>query len=175
MSEAPLAAPGPDAEADAGPGLSRRTVEQVVAGLLIALAALVIWDSLSRGAGWAPDGPQSGYFPARVGLLLLGAAGAAFWSSLRADRAAVFVTFGQLRRVLQVFGPLAVYVALIGPLGIYLASGLFMGAMMVMLGPFRPWQVALGAVAMPLIFFVVFETWFGVPLPKGPLEAALGY
>ena len=146
-----------------------------MAGLLVAFAALVLWDSFGRGAGWAPDGPQSGYFPARVGLLMLGAAGAAFWSSLRADRAAVFVTYAQLRRVLQVFGPLTIYVALIGPLGIYLASGLFMGAMMLMLGPFRPWQVALAATATPLVAFVVFETWFGVPLPKGPLEAALGY
>ena len=161
--------------AAAEPGVSRRGVEQVVAGLLVALAALVLWDSLGRGAGWASDGPQSGYFPARVGLIMLVAAGAAFWSSLHADRTEVFVTSEQLRRVLQVFGPLAVYVALIGPLGIYLASGLFMGAMMLMLGPFRPWQVALAAVATPLIAFVVFETWFGVPLPKGPLEAALGY
>ena len=161
--------------AGAEPGVSRRGVEQVVAGLLVALAALVLWDSLGRGAGWASDGPQSGYFPARVGLLMLGAAGAAFWSSLRADRAGVFVTYQQLRRVLQVFGPLVIYVALIRPLGIYLASGLFMGAMMVMLGPFRPWQIALAAVATPLLTFIVFETWFAVPLPKGPIEAMLGY
>ena len=155
--------------------MSRRAVEQVVAGLLVALSALVLWDSLGRGAGWASDGPQSGYFPARVGLLMLGAAGAAFWSSLRADRAEVFVTYQQLRRVTQVFGPLVVYVALIRPLGIYLASGLFMGVMMLMLGSFRLWQIALAAAATPLLFFIVFETWFTVPLPKGPLQAAFGY
>ena len=156
-------------------GVSRRAVEQVAAGLLIAFAALVLWDSLGRGAGWASDGPQSGYFPARVGLLMLGAAGVAFWSSLRADRAEVFVTYQQLRRVMQVFGPLVIYVALIRPLGIYLASGLFMGVMMLMLGSFRAWQIVLAAVATPLLFFIVFEAWFTVPLPKGPLEAMLGY
>ena len=87
----------------------------------------------------------------------------------------MFVTYAQLRRVLQVFGPLLVYVALIRPLGIYLSSGLFMAGMMAMLGGFRAWQVAVAAVATPLVFFIVFELWFAVPLPKGPLEDWLGY
>ena len=156
-------------------GVSRRSVERFVAALLVGLAALVLWDSFGRGAGWAPDGPQSGYFPARVGLLMLGGALVALWSSIRADNEAVFVTFVQLRRVLQVFGPLVLYVALIRPLGIYVSSGLFMAGMMAMLGGFRAWQVAAAALVTPLAFFVVFEIWFAVPLPKGPLEAMLGY
>jgi putative tricarboxylic transport membrane protein len=156
-------------------GISRRSVERAVAALLVALAALVLWDSFGRGAGWASDGPQSGYFPARVGLLMLAGALVALWSSIRADNEAVFVTFVQLRRVLQVFGPLVLYVALIQPLGIYVSSGLFMAGMMAMLGGFRAWQVVAAALVTPLAFFVVFESWFAVPLPKGPLEAMLGY
>jgi putative tricarboxylic transport membrane protein len=30
-------------------------------------------------------------------------------------------------------------------------------------------------IAVPLFFFVLFERWFLVPLPKGPLEAMLGF
>jgi hypothetical protein len=30
-------------------------------------------------------------------------------------------------------------------------------------------------VLVPLILFFVFEVWFLVPLPKGPLEAFFGY
>ena len=26
-----------------------------------------------------------------------------------------------------------------------------------------------------VVFFIMFEVWFKVPLPKGPLEALLGY
>ncbi|MBC7799999.1 MAG: tripartite tricarboxylate transporter TctB family protein [Gemmatimonadaceae bacterium] len=156
-------------------GLSRRAAERVTAALLIAFAGATLWDSLGRGAGWASDGPQSGYFPGRVGAFMLVGACIAMWSSLKPGRDEVLVTYVQLRRVLQVFGPLVVYVALIQPLGIYLASGLFMAAMMVMLGPFRPWQIALTGVLTPLAFFVVFERWFAVPLPKGPIEAMLGY
>jgi hypothetical protein len=35
--------------------------------------------------------------------------------------------------------------------------------------------VILCAVGVPLLTFVVFEIWFLVPMPKGPLEAWLGY
>jgi hypothetical protein len=31
------------------------------------------------------------------------------------------------------------------------------------------------AVAVPVITFFMFEIWFLVPLPKGPLENYLGY
>jgi hypothetical protein len=59
--------------------------------------------------------------------------------------------------------------------GIYVASALFMAGFMATLGSFRWWQVLLAAVLTPVITFWVFELQFRVPLPKGPLEAALGY
>jgi hypothetical protein len=31
------------------------------------------------------------------------------------------------------------------------------------------------SVAIPVATFVIFERWFLVPMPKGPLEAWLGY
>jgi p-aminobenzoyl-glutamate transporter AbgT len=31
------------------------------------------------------------------------------------------------------------------------------------------------AVIVPIVIFVMFEIWFLVPLPKGPLEVMLGY
>jgi hypothetical protein len=30
-------------------------------------------------------------------------------------------------------------------------------------------------VGVPLFFFIVFERWFLVPLPKGPIENLLGF
>jgi putative tricarboxylic transport membrane protein len=38
------------------------------------------------------------------------------------------------------------------------------------------WTVVVGlSVAFPVATFLVFEIWFLVPMPKGPLEAWLGY
>ena len=155
------------------PGLSRRVVEIIVALILMALAGMVLWDSYERGAGW-DGGPQNGFFPARVGWILLIAAFAAFVSALRREDS-VFVTYGQLRMVGSVFAPLFLYVLAIEFVGIYVASALFMAVFMVMLGDFRWWQSVLAVVAVPLVCFWVFEVQFRLSLPKGPVEAMLGF
>ncbi len=154
-------------------GLSRRAVECAVALILMGLSGLVLWDSYGRGAGWQ-DGPESGFFPARVGWLLLFASAFALVSAVRAADS-VFVTWGQLRQVSRVLVPLVVYVAAISSLGIYVASALFLALFMMTLGSFRWWAVIVASLAVPLVFFWVFEIQFRVPLPKGPLEVMLGY
>lgn len=155
-------------------GVSRRLVEAAVALLLIGLSGLVLWDSYGRGAGW-DGGPQNGFFPARVGWLLLIAASVVLVGALRSRTDAVFVTWRQLRQVLRVFVPLLLFVVLIAYAGIYVASALFMALFMVTLGAFRPWTVVLASLLVPLIAFWVFEIQFRVPLPKGALESALGF
>ncbi|NCX62813.1 MAG: tripartite tricarboxylate transporter TctB family protein, partial [Betaproteobacteria bacterium] len=70
--------------------------------------------------------------------------------------------------------PTVVYVALIQWLGIYLASSLFIAAFMWRLGGYRLILIAPVAIGVSAMFFIMFEIWFTVPLPKGPLEAMLG-
>ena len=159
------------------PSVGTRWPELAVAGFLMALAALVIADSLRVGTGWADDGPRSGYFPFYIGLLLLTASGWVFVSQLwrwrRADPA--FASRAQIAQVLAVFWPMLVYVALIFPLGIYLASAVLIGYFMRRYGKYRWALTAAVAVGVPLLFFLVFERWFLVPLPKGPIERLLGF
>ncbi|QFR34898.1 tripartite tricarboxylate transporter TctB family protein [Ancylobacter sp. TS-1] len=155
------------------PGLSRRAVECVVAALLCAFAVAVLWDSYGRGAGWQ-GGPQSGFFPARLAWLLLASSAVVFVQGMRAE-SRVLVTWAQLKQVSLVLLPLTVYVFAIGYLGIYLASALFLGGFMIAFGSFRWWSILAAAVLIPLVTFWVFEMQFEVPLPKGPLEAMLGF
>ncbi len=153
-----------------------RWPELGLAAFLMLLAALVIKDSLRVGTGWGDDGPRSGYFPFYIGCLLMAASAWIFGSQLlRWQRdATVFAERGQLRLVVAVLVPMLVYVALVYPLGIYLASALLITYFMLRYGKYR-WQPTLAvAAAVPLIFFGVFERWFLVPLPKGPIEALLG-
>lgn len=158
---------------ETGPGISRRAAECAVALILIALSAAVLWDSYSRGAGWN-DGPQTGFFPARVGWILLIASAFVFVNGYRRPPSIV-VTWAQLRRVATVFIPLTVYVAAVGYLGLYVSSAIFIFGFMVALGRFSWWSAALTGVAISVMTFWVFEIQFQVPLPKGPLEAMLGY
>ncbi|KAA2212563.1 tripartite tricarboxylate transporter TctB family protein [Teichococcus oryzae] len=154
-------------------GLPRRSVEILVALTLIALAGVVLYDSHGRGAGW-DGGPQNGFFPARVGWIFLAAAVFVLWQSFRTE-SGIFVTYGQLGQVARVLGPLVLFVALIGPLGLYVAAAIFIVAFMGVVGGSRWWSILLTAVIVPIACFWIFELQFRVPLPKGPLEAALGY
>ena len=160
-----------------GSSVGTRWPELIVAGLLMGLAALVITDSLRVGIGWADDGPRSGYFPFFIGLLLLAASGSVFVSQLwrwrRPDPA--FARREQLALVIVVFIPMVVYIAAIFATGIYAASALLIGYFMWRYGKYR-WRVTVPvAVGVPLVFFLVFERWFLVPLPKGPIEHLLGF
>jgi putative tricarboxylic transport membrane protein len=157
------------------PAASTRTLELVVAGLLFLLGAVVVFDSLRLGARWAEDGPQAGYFPFYVGLLICFSTGVVMYRAFgdKAKALKTFVTRGAFRQVLWMLVPSIAYVALIKPLGIYVASTLFIGFFMRRLGRY-PWlMTAAVAVGVSVLFFLLFEVWFKLPLPKGPLEAWL--
>lgn len=157
--------------------VSSRTMELVIAGLLMALAVLIMADNWRIGARWAEDGPQAGYFPFRVGAILFIVSAATFVTNAMARGApsANFVERTQLRQVLQVLAPTIVFVASIGFLGIYLASALFIIFFMWRLGKYPIQKILPIAIMVPIVLFMMFEVWFLVPLPKGPIETALGY
>ena len=158
------------------PGIGERGPEVAVAAILLALACVVLADSLRVGIGWADDGPRSGYFPFYIGLLLFASSG---WVLVRAllgwhRNRAEFVEREQLSLVMAMLVPMVIYVGGIALLGIYVASLLLIGYFMRRHGKFG-WALS-GAVAIgvPLTFFLVFERWFLVPLPKGPIEHLFG-
>jgi putative tricarboxylic transport membrane protein len=50
---------------------------------------------------------------------------------------------------------------------------MFVAGFMRWLGKYQWWMVALVSIGNSVVFFLIFEIWFLVPLPKGPLEAWL--
>jgi putative tricarboxylic transport membrane protein len=158
--------------------IATRSVELVVALVLVAIGLVVIYDSHRVGVEWADDGPRSGYFPNIIGwiLALSGAwiAGQTLWR-WKALAALAFVKRSELKPVLLVLLPTVVYVGAIAVLGIYVASAFYIGAFMRLQGKYR-WPATLGvAIGVPVAIFALFELWFLVPLPKGPVEHLLGY
>ncbi|HUI99093.1 MAG TPA: tripartite tricarboxylate transporter TctB family protein [Usitatibacter sp.] len=161
---------------------SVRTWELVVALLFLIFGSVVMGDSWHIGARWGEDGPQAGYFPFYVGLLIVISAIAILVAAVRMpseEAREPFVRWGQLKMVLVVFIPTIIYVFLIDnpwySLGIYEPSVLFMAVFMRYLGKYRWHTIALVSIGVMVLFFLMFEIWFQVPLPKGPIEAALGY
>ena len=158
-------------------GVTYRVMDVVVAALLMAVGAVVMVGSYRLGAGWSPSGPESGYFPFYVGLLILASSAATLLINLFAKNPnrAPFVEPEQLRRVLQVLAPSIVFVLFIDYIGIYVAGCLFIASFMWWLGKYPLRTVAPVSVLIPLALFFLFEVWFLVPLPKGPVEAFFGY
>jgi putative tricarboxylic transport membrane protein len=160
---------------------SVRVWEVIVAVCFLVFGAVVVWDSSRLGAAWGSDGPQAGYFPFYIGLIICISAVVNLIAALNSGEkgARPFVYWGQLRMVITVMVPSIVYVALIvNPvysLGIYEASAIFIAFFMRFLGKYSWPKIAGVAIGVMGVFFLMFEVWFKVPLPKGPLEALLGF
>ncbi|MEK7715839.1 MAG: DUF5989 family protein [candidate division NC10 bacterium] len=86
-----------------------------------------------------------------------------------------FVRREQLARVLKVLWPAVAMVVVMQWLGLYVAAALYTGFSMRWIGRHSWLAVAAVAVGFPLVTFFIFEKWCLVPMPKGPLEAWLGY
>jgi len=153
----------------------QRGAEMVVAALFFVLGAIVVWDSVRLGARWGSDGPQAGYFPFYIGLLICVASAINFaLAFVKRSEQRAFVGTEQLKLVLSVLVPSIIYVALVAWLGIYVASAIFVAFFMRWLGKYEWWKVAAVSIGNSVVFFLIFEIWFKVPLPKGVVERLLG-
>ncbi len=155
---------------------SQKSAEVAAALGFFIIGAVVIYDSLRLGAKWADDGPQAGYLPFYIGLLVCVSAVVNLFNALRIrpERDKAFVEVGQLRLVMAVLIPTTVYVGLISWLGIYVASAAFIAFFMRWLGKYGWLMLSSVALGNSVFFYLVFEVWFKIPLPKGPLERLLG-
>ncbi len=152
-----------------------RIADALTAAVLMLGGGVVIFDALRLGIGWGTDGPKSGFFPFWLALLLVVTAAIIVVQAARSRSTVSFVTRKQLGPVLKVLWPATATVALMHFVGLYVASALYLGYYMRAVGRHAWFLVLTLAVLIPLVTFLVFETWFLVPMPKGPLEAWLGY
>ncbi len=166
-----------------GPGgqgvVSTHVVEAVVAACVLGLGLLVIFGSWNLGSGWTSDGPGAGYFPFYIGLILCVSACGIFYQAFfgKGKNTEAFVNREQLSRVLQVLLPALVYVGAIQFIGLYVASAIYIALFMVILGKFSWLKSVIAALVINVVFFMMFEVWFKVPLFKGALNPLgfLGY
>jgi putative tricarboxylic transport membrane protein len=152
-----------------------RAADVVTASILILFGGLVLLDATRLGFGWGTDGPQSGFFPFWLALLMVLASVAIIFQEARRASPKSFVDREKLGPVLKVLWPAACAVLLMQWIGLYLSSALYMGFYMRWVGRHSWLAIVLLAIGIPLATFLVFEKWFLVPMPKGPLEAWLGY
>ncbi len=170
------------------PLVSTRTLEIVTALIFLGASAVFLYGSVDLGFGWLEgEGPAPGYFPFYIAAVM------AIASIMNLVHAVIgddwrlrgpFTTVPAMGRVLTIVVPAILYVAFVGgfglgpvrvpKLGIYVASAIFIALFMVLFGKEGLFKAILVGIGVPLAFFFMFERWFLVPLPKGPLESMLG-
>ena len=160
-------------------GVATHIVDAVVAVIVIMLGGVVIFGSRKLGSEWTSDGPGAGYFPFYIGLILSISGIGILYQALtgKNKNTEVFVDSEQLRRVVSVLVPAGVYVLGIQFLGIYIASTIYITLFMVILGKYSWIKSTVAALVVNVLFFMMFEVWFKVPLFKGKLNLLefLGY
>src|SRR4029453_18446504 len=170
------------------PGISTPAIDVIVAALIFAIGILVVIDSYRLGSSWGDDGPQSGYFPFYIGLLLCISslatlAQVAFEEWKRrgqfkgavAESRALFVAWGPAKQVFSVLLPAIGYVLFVQLIGIYVASALYIALFMVWLGKYSWLRSLVVGVAVSVSLFLMFEAWFKVPLSQGSYDLLSGF
>src|SRR6478736_6668997 len=129
-------------EPDSPPVTNTRAVDIAVSLLLMALAGTLGYDNWRTGIAWDSTGPQAGYFPFYLSVILAGASlyglVAAFFA--RNEAPETFVTRAQLRRVMAVFVPTLLFCLATQFLGLYVASFLLIATFMRMVGKIALWK-----------------------------------
>ena len=153
--------------------MSQRSMEILVAILFLFVGAVAMYDSLRIGAGWS-DGPQSGYFPFYISLLMSAASVMNLVHAVAGGPREAFVDRESFGRVLTVLIPATLFVAAVPWLGIYLSGAVFIALFMLFVGKYAIWKGALVGGGVMTVLFFVFQRWFLIRLPTGPVEQFFG-
>ena len=157
--------------------LTHQAAEEIVAVAIFLVGVVMMMDGHRIGIGWAFDGPKAGYFPFRTGAILSISSVVILLRALfgKHRNHELFVSWDRFKMVLAVLIPTALYVAATQYIGIYVASAVFIGGFMRVIGRFSWTKVIVVSVVTSVVLFWMFEFQFLVPLPKGPLESLFGY
>jgi hypothetical protein len=156
--------------------VSRKTME-IVTALLTAGAGLAIcYGSWRSGIGWSDTGPEAGYFPFYIGVLVILGSLVTLLRSVffYQHEGEVFLDIERAKPVLGFFLPVVAFIVVSLLLGLYVGTALYIFGSMKWQGGYRWWISALAALVVTALFYLVFEMGFQVPLLKGPIESWLG-
>lgn len=157
------------------PLVATRWVEIGLALFTAALGSIVMVGSVDIGIGWGDSGPEAGYFPFYIGLLMTAASvGNLVLALLRNPvMSAAFVSRKAFGQVLAVFLPIVLYVVAMPFAGIYLASAVFIAWFMwrdrQRSKPYGVLLIATISCGAALASYLIFSLWFKVPLDAGVL------
>src|SRR3989442_1342769 len=138
-----------------------RLADLIAASFLALLGGVVVFDAVRLGIGWGTDGPQSGFFPFWLGVLMIAACAAIALQAARRATTVPFVTREKFRPVLKVLWPAVAMVVLTQWIGLYVAAAFYTGFYMLWIA--RPtslsWGALFGGALTSILFNIPGEPW----------------
>jgi len=152
--------------------ISIRVMDIITALLFLAVGLTVMIGSLKLGASWGSDGPEAGYFPFYISLIIMLSSSVTLYQAAIVDKekkAESFVSRESFKQVMAVLLPAIVFVLGVQLIGIYVSSVFYIAIFMVWLGKYPIWKAIVVSVGVSAALYLMFEFWFQVPLPHGSL------
>jgi Tripartite tricarboxylate transporter TctB family len=157
--------------------ISVRAMDIITSLLFLAVGLTVMIGSLKLGASWGADGPEAGYFPFYISLIIMLSSVVTLYQSAIVNKnkeTESFVEREPFKQVMAVLLPAIVFVLGVQLIGIYVSSALYIAIFMVWLGKYPIWKAIAVSIGVSVALYLMFEFWFQVPLPHGswinPLE-----
>lgn len=147
------------------------SADRIAAILLALLGGFVVFEA-RRLPYWTANAPGPGFLPLWLGVLLAVASAVLFARTRTAPRmrqkggAPPDRTAGM--RLAAVVAFTAGTAALATAIGLVLASAVFMGVTLTLLRPGHTRANAAAVALTPILVWLLFVRWLGVPLPAGP-------
>jgi putative tricarboxylic transport membrane protein len=147
--------------------LTLRQAELATGAGFVVLALLILGQSVGLGPGWDDSGPQPGFFPTALALLMALGGTAAFLTALRRrDPGPFFQASQEVVDLLKVGIPAALAIASVPYLGLYIMAVVYLGAFAAWYGGYRWYVTVPGAVLGAAALYWGLERAFRIPLPK---------
>lgn len=149
-------------------------VAEAAAGLaFVGLAAFVMREGLRLGAGWDDSGPEPGFFPFSLAVVMGIGGAAAVLQGLRTTARPFFEDRQEVVDLLRVGVPMALAIVSVSFLGFYIMSAAYIAFFAWWYGRYRwPAALASGLVAA-VVLYAGLERGFRILLPRSAWYGSL--
>ncbi|MFQ5894283.1 MAG: tripartite tricarboxylate transporter TctB family protein [Nitrospinota bacterium] len=149
------------------PQIQIRKADVAVGAAFVVLAIVLMVQVAPLGPGWGEGGPQPGFFPFSVAVLMALGGLAAALQALRSEGDRLFFEHPQeVADLLKVGIPLALAIASVPYLGLYIMTALYLTFFARWYGRFRWYSAAAAGVGFSYALYLTLHQYFHIATPR---------